>query len=210
MGAASTFIKEGIRHISVVQRMAPWGVMNDTVIHLAFVCVCVYAHSVWHAHICAPSPSSCVSQRSRQMFRRSHAIGLVLTVVYFSPLSRRGPIASVLINTRRSLANKYKVGCFGCGLLRVAPLLFCLFVMFFFQFLTSPPNTGFHLSFSQPAYRLLYYSWTPYCFWLMQKTCSPSYTTYTTYSPHTSTLRGLIYNLAGLNLKITAGFHVHN
>lgn len=92
------------------------------------------------------------------MFRRSHAIGLVLTVVYFSPLSRRGPIASVLINTRRSLANKYKVGCFGCGLLRVAPLLFCLFVMFFFQFLTSPPNTGFHLSFSQPAYRLLYYS----------------------------------------------------
>lgn len=151
MGAASTFIKEGIRHISVVQRMAPWGVMNDTVIHLAFVCVCVYAHSVWHAHICAPSPSSCVSQRNRQMFRRSHAIGLVLTVVYFSPLSRRGPIASVLINTRRSLANKYKVGCFGCGLLRVAPLLFCLFVMFFFQFLTSPPNTGFHLSFrSQP------------------------------------------------------------
>ena len=178
------------------------------------VCVCARMHigcdSSRHAHICAPSPSSCVSQMSRQMFRRSHAIGLVLTVVHFSPLPRRGPIASVLINTRRS--NKVKVGCFGCGLLRVAPLLFCLFVMFFsfsFSPLLPPPSSPHRFSFvfSQPAYRLLYYSWTHYCFWLMQKMCSPSYTSY---SPHTSTLQGLIYNLAGLNFKITAGFRVHN
>lgn len=41
----------------------------------------------------------------------------------------------------------------------------------------SPSSYRFFIFLLQPAYRLLYYSWTPYCFSWMQNACFLSYNT---------------------------------
>lgn len=75
MGEASTFITERILHISVVQRMAPWGVMNGTVIYLHFVricvygcvcvCVCAYMQYNFWRHLWVAVEFACHSERPR-------------------------------------------------------------------------------------------------------------------------------------------------
>lgn len=184
MGAASTFIKEGIRHISAVQRMAPRGVMNDTVIHLC-VCVCSVLLFTTCRHLWAVIEFVCQSELD-QMFCRIDAICLILTVV-LSLVVMSWSQHVCLINTRHSLADKVKVKCISSGPFPLLSLLFSvshlpLFLQVFIFLL-------------RPAYGLLYYSWTPYCFWLMLNACFPSHIP--------SALQILIYNLAGLSFRIT-------
>lgn len=59
----------------------------------------------------------------------------------------------------------------------------------------------------QPACGLLYYSWIPYCFWLMQNACFPSYTTY---NPQTFSSPKPRLEWSSRLLQITAFIiHVH-
>lgn len=171
MGAASTFIKEGMCHISVVQRMAPWGVVNDTEIHLFFLCLFVQCGFLRHVDICELSWCLCVSLRRARCFA-AFMLCLILTLVHFLVISWSQCFC--LINIQHSPANKVEesVPIFARVSWESSRSFFLLLLIFLCLYRFS------FVFFC--AYRLLYYSWSPYCFWRMQNACFPSYITFST------------------------------
>lgn len=188
MGAASTFIKEGSHHISIMQTMATWGVMNGTVVFL-LVCIqydChgvewggpdVLLHSRYTTDLNSSVPSVVVSW--------SHCI--------------------CLINTQHSLVNKVKPKRISCGLLRIASFFFCLSIVF--RFLASPSSRRFSFVFcSLPMGFYIIHERHIVFGWCRIHVFPPILPITHIHSPHQS----LIYNLAGLNFRITVGYCVHN
>lgn len=197
MGAASAFIKEGIRHISAVQRKE--GTLRGSEWHGDSS---VSWRSVWllrtRRHLRAVTVFVCQSAMG-QMFRRIHALSDLNSSSLVVSWSRR----LCLINTQHLLADEVKgstqilvwfpressSSCF------VPPPHFFIQVFIFLL---------------QPAYRLLYYSWTPYCFSWMQKACFLSHNTSSTAHAVVSTASCTVWEGWTSGLLWVAAFTVYS
>lgn len=129
------------------------------------VCVCIQCDSSRHADICELSWSLCVSKKGH-MNCHNYTICLIFTVVLcfvFIVLSQ----FFFLINTSPTCgkeAAKVRDGIWMCWRWNRARFMWILLVW-------PPPYIHAFVIHLHSAYRLLYYSWNPYCFYTMQNTC---------------------------------------
>lgn len=153
MAAASIFIKVGG---GVFLWCKGWDPEAPRKIHWC-VCVCLrVSGSVWcgsSRHLTAVTDSVCQPEEVHMFSFMSHVWSQQWLTLLLSCMI---PVC-LLKSFPTFTGNKVKVKCISCGLPRGA-------------FPPPPHHTGFLL---QPACGLLYYSWTPYCFWLMQNACFP-------------------------------------